>query len=257
MNTVIEIRTKELYGNFYENPNKPLVVIIGGSSSGIPIISSDLLEYLKSKYNVLLLAYFGMGDLPKKLERIPLEYFINAVTYFKNKLNLTDNDVILIGNSKGGELVLLLISKYVHPHVAIACVPSCYVWQSIPDNNSIDITPVSSWTFNNKDIPFIEYHLTEKLINYAMKKEYLPIYEESIKMNRNKNAIIKLNNYKGKLLLLSAEIDHYWPSKEMCTLIERNNNNNIKHVVLNLEVHQFLAYNTPSKEIIAFLTQQE
>lgn len=76
-------------------------------------------------------------------------------------------------------------------------------------------------------------------------------------MNRNENAIIKLNNYKGKLLLLSAEVDHYWPSKEMCTSIERNNNNNIKHVVLNLEAHQFLAYDTPSKEIIAFLTQQE
>lgn len=172
---MMEIRTKELYGNFYENLNKPLVVIIGGSSGGIPIISSNLLEYLKSKYNVLLLAYFGMGDLPKKLERIPLEYFINAITYFKNELNLTDNDIILIGNSKGGELVLLLISKYVHPHVAIACVPSCYVWQSIPDNNSIDINSVSSWTFNNKDIPFVEYYLTEKLINYAMKKEYLPI----------------------------------------------------------------------------------
>ena len=45
----------------------------------------------------------------------------------------------------------------------------------------------------------------------------------------------------------------------MCTSIERdkNNNNNIKHFVLNLEVYQFLAYDTPSKEIIAFLTQQE
>jgi hypothetical protein len=43
----------------------------------------------------------------------------------------------------------------------------------------------------------------------------------------------------------------------MRTFIEKNNNNNIKHIMLNLEGHNFLQYDASSKEIIAFLTQQE
>jgi len=73
---------KETYGDFYENEGKPLVVILGGSRSGLPSpLNEDLLDYLKPNYNVLLLAYFGVGDLPKTLERVPVEYFVNAMKY--------------------------------------------------------------------------------------------------------------------------------------------------------------------------------
>ena len=40
-----EYRTKELYGDFYENEGKPLVVIIGGSRPGLPApLNQDFLE---------------------------------------------------------------------------------------------------------------------------------------------------------------------------------------------------------------------
>jgi esterase/lipase len=254
----MEYRNKELYGDFYENENKPLIVIIGGSVAGIPTISYGLLEYLKSNYNVLVLAYHGIGDLPKNLERIPLEYFIHAINYFKNKLNLMDNDITVIGSSKGGELVLLLISEYyIHPHIAIVCVPSCYVWQGIPKNMLSILFPKSCWTFDNKDVPFVKYRYSKKIIKDIKNQEYSSCHEKSIRKNKNTNAIIKINNFKGKLLLLSAEVDHFWPSKEMCNFIEKNSNSNIKHVVLNLEGHYFLEYEESGKEIIAFLNQHK
>jgi hypothetical protein len=40
-------------------------------------------------------------------------------------------------------------------------------------------------------------------------------------MNKNTKAEINLNNYQGKLLLLSANKDPFWPSKEMCEHIEK------------------------------------
>ncbi len=57
-----EYRTRELYGDFYENENKskPLLVVIGGSIAGIPTISKDLLEF-RANFHVLALAYFGVG----------------------------------------------------------------------------------------------------------------------------------------------------------------------------------------------------
>jgi uncharacterized protein len=253
---MMELRNKELYGDFYENKNMPLVVIIGGSIAGIPKISNDFLEYLQSKYSVLVLAYFGVGDLPKELVRIPLEYFINAIHYFKDKLQLTDNEVTVIGSSKGGELVLLLISEYIHPHAAIACVPSCYVWQGIPTNMQSILFPKSSWTIGNKEVPFVKFRYSKEIIKDIKNKEYSSCHEKSIVMNKNQQAIIDVNNYHGRLLLLSAETDHYWPSKAMCTLIEKNGNSNMKHVVLNLAGHYFLEYEQSGKEMIAFLNQQ-
>lgn len=41
-----EYRSKEIYGDFYENEDKPLVVLIGGSRPGLPApLSEDLLNY--------------------------------------------------------------------------------------------------------------------------------------------------------------------------------------------------------------------
>jgi uncharacterized protein len=43
---MVTYRTKELYGDFYENKGKPLITIIGDSIAGIPTIGSSLFDYL-------------------------------------------------------------------------------------------------------------------------------------------------------------------------------------------------------------------
>ena len=165
----MEFRTKELYGDFYENGDKPLLIVIGGSIAGIPIISEDLMNYFKSNY----------------------------------------------------------------------------------------MFPKSSWTIGGRDIPFVKFRYDGKIINDIRKHEYLSCSEKSIQLNKNKNAMIKVNNFKGNLLLLSAETNHYWPSKQMCKLMEENSAHNIKHVALNPEEHYFLQYQESSKEIIAYLSQHQ
>ena len=107
----MELRSKELYADLCENPGKPLVVIIGGSRKGIWSISPELLDYLRERYSVLIFAYFGVDKLPPFLEEIPLEYFINGINLVKKSLNLHDQDISIIGNSKGAEAALLLISS--------------------------------------------------------------------------------------------------------------------------------------------------
>jgi uncharacterized protein len=251
----MEFRSKELYADFYENGKKPLLVVVGGSVAGIPKISSDLMEYFQSNYNVLVLAYFGVGELPKSLERIPLEYFIQAIDHFKNKLKLTDDDLTVIGASKGGELVLLLISEYIHPRMAIACVPSCYVWQGIPEGLKSILFPKSSWTFGGQDIPFVKFRYNRKIIADIQHKEYSSCHRKSIQRNKNQGALIKVERFKGNLLLLSAQTDHYWPSQWMGDLMAKDASNNVTHLTLNLEGHYFLQYEESSREIIAFLNK--
>jgi dienelactone hydrolase len=249
----MEYRSKELYADFYENEGKPLVALIAGSRKGIAVVSPRLLDYLKKRYNVLLFAYFGVGELPPYLENIPLEYFIDGINRMKTQLNLQDKDITLIGNSKGGEAVLLMIAKYIKAKAAIACVPSCYAWQGIPHSLFSVLFPRPSWTYNRKPVPYIKFKYNKQIIRDIKNNIFLSCSVKSIAKNKNLKAKIDLDQYKGKLLLLSAEVDNYWPSKEMCNVIERDYKIDVTHKVLNIDGHYFLEYNKSVKEIIDFL----
>lgn len=252
---MVEFRSNELYADLYENERKPLIAIVGGTKEGIAVVSPKLLDYLKVHYNVLVLAYFGVGKLPNGLEKIPLEYFINGISQVRKLLQIQDQDISLIGNSKGGEAILLLISKHISAKAAIACVPSCYVWQGIPRNLFSVLFPRSSWTFNKKQIPFIKFKYDRQIIKDIRNNICLSCSIKSISKNKNLNAKIDLNQYQGKLLLLSAEVDNYWPSKEMCNVIERDAKIDVTHKVLNLNGHHFLEYDESIKEIVTFLEE--
>ena len=251
-----EYRTTEIYGDFYENEGKPLVVIITGSVPGLPPVSEKLMDYLMDDYNVLRLAYYGVDELSESLEAVPLEYFINAINFIKENYKVADNKVIFIGSSKGGEAALLL-TQYMESAITIACVASCYVFQGLPkDVYSISqVPPKSSWSFNNKELPYIKFEFNEDDIEDTKNQYFCKIHEKSIEKNFNQEALINIDNYKGKLLLISAENDRYWPSKKMSNMLAQNskNKNNISHVCLNLEGHGFLTYDESVNEIINFL----
>lgn len=250
-----EYRSKEIYGDFYENDSKPLVVILGGSRPGLPApLSEELLNYLKQNYNVLLLAYFGVGDLQKTLERVPMEYFVNAINFIKEKYKIADNQVVVIGQSKGGEAALLL-SNYMQSAITIACVASCYVFQGLPVTPVSMKSPKPSWSLNNENLPYIKFYYDENVMKESENKNYCKCYEMSIENNFNKDALINIDNYKGKILFLSAENDKFWPSKKMSNILVENskNKNNINHITLDLDGHYFLDYEQSVNEIINFL----
>lgn len=252
-----EYRSKEIYGDFYENDGKPLVVIIGGSRPGLPApLSEELMDYLKSNYNVLLLAYFGVGEISISLENIPMEYFINAISFIKEKYKIDDNQVVVIGQSKGGEAALVL-SNYMNSAITIALVSSCYMFQGLPSNlfSIGEVAPKSSWTFKNKELPYIKFDFNKDDMKDAKNKCFCKIHEKSIKKNFNKDALINIDNYKGKVLLISAENDSYWPSKKMSDIIVENskNKNNISHISLDVDGHYLLSYKESVNEIINYL----
>jgi esterase/lipase len=249
---MVEFRSKELYADFYGNSGKPLIVLIGGSQKGIAVIAPQLLDYLKEHYNVLVFAYFGVGDLPAYLEKIPLEYFIKGIDQVKIKYALQNQNVSIIGNSKGGEAALLL-TRFISPRVTIACVPSCYAWQGIPHGLLSVFFPRSSWTLNQKQIPFIRLKFDQQARQDIKNKIYYSSYKNAITPQANREAKIDLSQYSGKLLLLSAEVDNYWPSREMCNEIEQDAKIDVTHKILNLSGHHFLEYDESIKEIIDFL----
>lgn len=252
-----QYRTSKFYGDFYGNNKSPLVVVIGGSRAGLPAnISDKLFDYLKSNFNVLLLAYFGKDELNESLERIPLEYFINSIEFIKKEYGLVDEEIIIIGQSKGGEAALLL-TNYINSAATIALVASCYVFQGLPKSFDLENfkEPKSSWSYGGKELPYIKFQFDKDILKDAMNGKFCSCYEKSIESNFNDEAFIDINNYKGKVFLISEGNDKYWPSKEMSQIIFDNNfdKGNIKHISMNLPGHYLLKYDESVEEIIKYL----
>ena len=258
-----QYRTKELYGDFYENKGKPLAVVLWGSRAGLPNnLNENLQRYLEDNYNLLLLAYFGAGDLVETLECVPIEYFINAIRKIQRDYNIADDNMVILGQSKGAEAALLL-TEHIKSSITIGCAPSCYVFQglTVSEKSQNPVTkesvnnPKSSWIFDGKELPYIKFYFDNEILELAKDKNYCKCYEKSIEKNYNKDAAINIDDYKGKILLISEEKDVYWPSKKMCDILIENSKNkdNIEHITLELEGHYLLRYDESSNIIIKYL----
>ena len=197
-----------------------VVVSLSGSNGGY---SGARARLLASKgIPSLALAYFGKKGLPKTLKEIPLEYFKKAFNFLKNNPSTASLPIVVIGESRGGELALIL-GSYFPKEVkgVVAYVPSNLVWGGIPEHQN------SAWTYNNKPLPCILP--SQKNAGKALSKKQqtkaispLTIAIESINNTSEDNilkASIPIENFKGPLLLISGKDDQMWPSSSSCKQI--------------------------------------
>ena len=203
-------------GEFYAPPRpskKPGVLVLGGSEGGIP---SHLAKSIaENGFPVLALAYFKTKRTPEYLDMIPLEYFDKPIEWLiKNEYTQGDK-IIIVGQSKGAELALLLASRKPEISGVVAFVPSLVVFQGMP---KVFWPPRSSWSYKGKQIPFVPFNLS----NLPDKNNVLSIHSNSLKQKEAvKKALIPVNKIKGPVLLFSAANDAVWPSVEMSDMIMR------------------------------------
>jgi dienelactone hydrolase len=197
-----------------------VVVSLSGSNGGY---SGTRARLLASKgIPSLALAYFGKKGLPKTLKEIPLEYFKKAFDFLKSNPSTSSLPIIVIGESRGGELALLL-GSYFPKDVkgVVAYVPSNFVWGGIPQHQS------SAWTYNNEPLPCILPSQKSAGKALSKKQQFKAISPLSIAIESINNtpeekqlaATIPIENFKGPLLLISGKDDQMWPSSSSCQLI--------------------------------------
>jgi dienelactone hydrolase len=185
----------------------PGVLLVGGSGGGIGWQDEIGALLAKEGYAALALAYFGMESLPENLERIPLEYFDEAVDYLAGLDGVDADRLGIVGVSKGGELALLLASRDPRLVTTVAFVPSSVVFQSITP----EWPTTSSWSENGEDVPFVPYLITENF-----RRDRLAImYRESLDQPQAAEAAIQVEKIQGPVLLLSGKADDLWPSDYM------------------------------------------
>jgi len=222
-----EIRKKDLVANFYYPKNKqklPLIIMLGGSNGGIREVDNSAKIISSHGYAVLALAYFGIDNLPANLERVPLEYFFNAIDRAKEKQFIDTTKIVIVGVSKGGEAALLVASMRRDIKGAIAFGPSNVRWQGIPNGPSF--ISKSSWTVNSEDLPFLKCSFSLSFFSkYISNSKQIEMYEifqpvlNEIKLTIEP-AIIKVEKINGPILLFAGKDDKVWPSYDMCQMIK-------------------------------------
>ena len=203
-------------GEFYPplgSPKKIGVLILGGSDGGIPSRRAKWIA--ENGFPALALAYFKTNRTPEYLDMIPLEYFDQPIEWLKRNKHTQGGRIVIIGESKGAELALLLASRKSEISGVVAFVPSAVVFQGIPKDYS---PPRSSWSHMGEPIPFVPYDLS----NLPHPNNVLSIYRNSLKQQEAvRKASIQVNKIKGPILLFSAKDDRMWPSVEMSDVIMR------------------------------------
>jgi len=148
------------------------LIYFGGSEGGLPTwedMNFQRKELPKMGIATLGVAYFGSDNTPKSLKKLPLEYWKEVIEKFTDRPEIKGKKIVIDGISKGAELALLMGSLLEGINGVIAKAPSHVSWQGITWEN------VSSWTYDNKEIPFVPYYKDynyESIENY----EYLMSY---------------------------------------------------------------------------------
>ena len=108
-----EVRTGGLVGTLFrpaEDVPLPTVIVLNGSGGGIN--EARAAQYASHGIQALALGYFRAPGLPDHISRTPLEYFERALRFVAAELSPAGGRPVVSGQSRGGELSLLLAATY-------------------------------------------------------------------------------------------------------------------------------------------------
>ncbi len=206
----------------------PTVIVLGGFGGGIREGGAEAL--VSEGFAALALAYLGTDPLPRELVEIPVEYFAEAIAWLKAQPAVDADRIAVMGNSKGGELALLLGATYPEDVKAVvAYAPSAVVWQGVPSNEwTYRLNPRSSWSLGGEPLPFVRLasplpsdmpQMTEFFFGEPIAIGHI-FYERALKDRIDVAAAsIAVEKINGPVLVISGTDDQMWPSTRFCEMV--------------------------------------
>lgn len=221
-----EVRDYGLVGTLFEPAGPgphPAVMVLNGSGGGINEPRAAL--YASHGYVAFALGYFKAPGRSDYISNTNLEYFETALHWMHRALRPANNFVALSGQSRGGELVLLLASLLPElVSAVIGYVPGAVVHSA---QNACDPAigrEGPAWLFRGQPLP----HLWEN----NRTASWAP-WDEGPEPRRHADALrtalhdadavararIRVENIRGPVLLLSATDDGSWPSSDYSRMV--------------------------------------
>lgn len=226
----ILLNTRNVESRLYlgTGENQPLIVGFGGSEGGNAWASdywkNTRDEFLERGYAFLAVGYFGAKNTPETLNLIAVDDVYNAIRIAADNPKINEKKIAVIGGSRGGDLALLLASRYKEIKCVVAIVPSHVAF---PGHTKEFNT--SAWTFKGKELPFVP--VSEESVPFLIKGDLRSAFETMLADKKaEEKALIKVEKINGPILLMSATMDEIVPTTLMCEkMIYRLRNKKFKH----------------------------
>ena len=217
-----ELREDGLVGTLFLPPGRadgrahPAILVLNGSGGGINEPRAAL--YASHGYAALALGYFKVPGLSDYISNTPLEYFESALAWLHRTLRPWQGFVAVSGQSRGGELALLLGSLFPQlVSTVIGYVPAALVHSAQNACDPMTGREGPAWVFRGRPLP----HLWQD----NRTATWAP-WDDGPAPRRHANALltalqdpeaveragIRVENIRGPVLLLSASDDGSWPS---------------------------------------------
>ena len=221
------VREGGLVGTLFlpsDSAPRAAVVSLGGAGGGLSEGGAE--SFASEGFAALALAYFGLDGLPRELVEILLEYFEEAIAWLGRHPGVGAGPVAVVGNSKGGELALLLGATYPKSVGAVVgYAPSAVVWQGIPfDREVYHGGPRSPWSLRGEAVPFVPLAspgaaemvlMTESLLE-ARPISTRALYELALgDETAVAAASVPVEKIEAPVLLVSGTDDRLWPSTRL------------------------------------------
>ncbi len=217
--TRTEVREEGLVGTLYlpagPGPH-PAVMILNGSGGGINEPRAAL--YASHGYAAFALAYFKAPGLSDYISNTKLEYFETALAWLHRTVQPAQGFVALSGQSRGGELVLLLGTLFPESVSAVVgYVPGAVVHCA---QNACDPAlgrEGPAWIFRGQPLPHVwEHNRTATWAPWDEGPEPRRHADALLTALQDPEAVerarIKVERIRGPVMLLSATDDGSWPS---------------------------------------------
>ncbi len=214
-----DVREEGLVGTLYmpagQGPH-PAVMILNGSGGGINEPRAAL--YASHGYAALALAYFKAPGLSDYISNTRLEYFETALAWLHRTVRPAHGFVALSGQSRGGELVLLLGTLFPESVSAvIGYVPGAVVHcaQNACDPSLGREGP--AWLMRGQPLPHVwENNRTATWAPWDEGPEPRRHADALLTALQDPEAVerarIRVERIRGPVMLLSATDDGSWPS---------------------------------------------
>jgi dienelactone hydrolase len=201
-----------IFANYYPAPGEgphPAVLVLGGSEGGLGKGGrARALKLQEAGFAVLQLAYHNAPGKPDRLVNVPLEDFYNGLDWLKRQPGIDSNRIAIMGASKGAEAGLLVATRYPGIRAAVLGMPSSVVWDGLSNANFMFGSFSSSWSEKGEPIPHLAHGRAGP--------EMITLFENGLKeLDRNPAAIIPVELFKGRLMLVCGEAEKLWPSCPM------------------------------------------
>ena len=200
------------------------IMIMNGSGGGINEPRAAL--YASRGYAALALGYFRCPGRPDYISNTPLEYFQKGLGWIRKNVRPMHDFVAISGQSRGGELVLLLASMFPDEVSAVmAYVPAAYIHSGQSAADPALGRESATWTLDGKPLPHLwENNRTGAWAPYdagpTPKRLEYALLTALADHRATERARIPVEKIKCPILLIHGTDDGWWPTDYHCDVIE-------------------------------------